>query len=58
MLNPKLETLPPKADPLFAESSKQTQMFKTQNSKPRDLEGFRVNSLLSFTFWVCLGFRV
>jgi hypothetical protein len=26
MLNAKLETLPPKADPLFAENSKQTQM--------------------------------
>jgi hypothetical protein len=40
MLNSKLKTL----------NSKQTQIFKTQNSKPRNL--------LSFVFWICLEFRV
>jgi hypothetical protein len=40
ILNPKLEIL----------NSKQTQMSKTQNSKP--------HNLLSFRFCVCLGFRV
>jgi hypothetical protein len=45
ILNPKLETLPPKADPLFAENAKQTQMSKTPNSK--------LHNLLSFRLWVC-----
>ena len=40
MLNSKLKTL----------NSKQTQIFKTQNSKPRNL--------LSFVFLICLEFRV
>jgi hypothetical protein len=41
MPNSKLETLPPKADPLFAENPKQAQMFKTQISKPHALEDIR-----------------
>jgi hypothetical protein len=60
MLSPKLETL----------NSNQTQMCKMQNSKSYDvrkqqsLQRFSVqslrsrNNLLSFRFWIYLGFRV
>jgi hypothetical protein len=54
MLNSKLKTL----------NSKQTQMSKTQNSKPCGFENTWFGllrsqySLLSFIFWICFGFRV
>jgi hypothetical protein len=53
MSNPKLETL----------NSKQTQISKVSNSKLYELEDkfFQLmksqNYLLSFIFWICLGFR-
>jgi hypothetical protein len=51
MLNPKLETL----------NTKQTQMLKTQNSKPYGLGNIRFNcekSKLAFEFYILDLFRV
>jgi uncharacterized membrane protein (DUF106 family) len=49
--NPKLKTL----------NSKQTQMLKTQNLMAKKYSAHLLKSrnwILSFVFWICLGFRV